>query len=109
MGARRRDGGWRGLWLDGPGLCGRYAWLFGVDQAAHRLRAHAPPAGGVVLALALWGRDAWRYAGLGIPAIVEAFAQPVAPWDFAVKGLFTVFSIGTGFKEASHEQPHAKH
>jgi H+/Cl- antiporter ClcA len=29
---------------------------------------------------------------------VQAFQQPVAPWDFAGKLLFTVASLGTGFK-----------
>ncbi|MDE2400245.1 MAG: voltage-gated chloride channel family protein [Burkholderiales bacterium] len=57
-----------------------------------------PLLGGTVLALAFWGLDAWRYAGLGNPAIVQAFQVPVAPWDFAVKALFTTFSLGTGFK-----------
>jgi H+/Cl- antiporter ClcA len=57
-----------------------------------------PLLGGCVLALAIWGLDAWRYAGLGIPVIVEAFVQPLAPWDFAGKLVFTVASLGTGFK-----------
>ncbi len=57
-----------------------------------------PLLGGVVLAGVIWGFDAWRYAGLGIPGIVEAFQQPVPPWDFAVKAVFTIFSLGTGFK-----------
>jgi H+/Cl- antiporter ClcA len=51
-----------------------------------------------VLAVAIWGLDGWRYAGLGIPVIVEAFQGPVAPWDFAAKLVFTMGSLGTGFK-----------
>jgi H+/Cl- antiporter ClcA len=39
-----------------------------------------------------------RYIGLGIPVIVEAFQQPLAPWDFLGKMVFTVTSLGTGFK-----------
>ena len=57
-----------------------------------------PLLGGCVLAVALWGLGAWRYAGLGVPVIVEAFQQPVAPWDFAAKMVFTVGSLGSGFK-----------
>ena len=57
-----------------------------------------PLLGGIVLALAIWGLDAWRYAGLGIPGIVDAFAQPTRPWDFAAKAVFTALSLGTGFK-----------
>jgi H+/Cl- antiporter ClcA len=57
-----------------------------------------PLLGGCVVALAIWGLDGWRYAGLGIPGIVESFRQPVAPWDFAAKLAFTVASLGSGFK-----------
>jgi H+/Cl- antiporter ClcA len=57
-----------------------------------------PFLGGCVLAVAIWGLDGWRYAGLGIPVIVEAFQGPVAPWDFAAKLVFTMGSLGTGFK-----------
>lgn len=56
-----------------------------------------PALGGVVVATAVWGLDAYRYVGLGIPAIVDAFAQP-AGWDFLGKLAFTVVSLGTGFK-----------
>jgi H+/Cl- antiporter ClcA len=36
--------------------------------------------------------------GLGIPVMVEAFQQPLAPWDFLGKYAFTLVSLGTGFK-----------
>lgn len=59
-----------------------------------------PLFGGIVIALAVWllGASAQRYIGLGIPTIVEAFAAPLAPWDFAGKMLFTIASLGSGFK-----------
>jgi H+/Cl- antiporter ClcA len=57
-----------------------------------------PLIGGTVIAALLWGLDAWRYAGLGVPVIMEAFTQPLAPWDFAAKMAFTVASLGSGFK-----------
>jgi len=57
-----------------------------------------PLAGGVVIAAAAWFLGADRYIGLGIPTIVEAFAQPLAPYDFAAKMAFTVASLGSGFK-----------
>lgn len=62
-----------------------------------------PVLGGSVIAVAVWalGRahfDAHRYIGLGIPGIVQAFQMPAAPWDFLGKLLFTVTSLGTGFK-----------
>ncbi len=57
-----------------------------------------PMAGGVVVAAIVWFLDADRYIGLGIPVIVEAFEQPVAPYDFAAKMAMTVASLGSGFK-----------
>lgn len=56
-----------------------------------------PMIGGAVVALAVWWLGT-RYIGLGIPVIVEAFQQPVAPWDFIGKFGFTVASLGSGFK-----------
>jgi H+/Cl- antiporter ClcA len=57
-----------------------------------------PLIGGVIVALAVWAIGTDRYIGLGIPVMVESFQQPVAPWDFLAKMLFTVTSLGTGFK-----------
>jgi H+/Cl- antiporter ClcA len=57
-----------------------------------------PFVGGAVIAAAVWGLDAYQYIGLGIPGIVAAFDVPAAPWDFLGKMLFTVASLGTGFK-----------
>lgn len=57
-----------------------------------------PVAGGVVIACIVWFLGGDRYIGLGIPTIVEAFAQPLAPYDFAAKLAFTVASLGSGFK-----------
>lgn len=57
-----------------------------------------PLLGGAVFALAIWGLDGWRYAGLGVPVIEQAFQQAVLPWDFALKALATTFSLGVGFK-----------
>lgn len=57
-----------------------------------------PFAGGVVIAIAVWALDAYQYIGLGIPSIVQSFEVPMAPWDFLGKLVFTVTSLGTGFK-----------
>lgn len=57
-----------------------------------------PLLGGVVIAAAAWFLAADRYIGLGIPTIVEAFQQPLPPYDFAAKMIFTVASLGSGFK-----------
>ncbi len=57
-----------------------------------------PFAGGVIIATAVWALDAHRYIGLGIPDIVRSFQAPMQPWDFLAKLVFTVASLGTGFK-----------
>ena len=85
------------------GLTGRV-----FAQATHRLGSFMkqqiaygplrPLVGGAVIAAAVWFLGAERYIGLGIPAIVEAFQQPLAPYDFAAKMVFTIASLGSGFK-----------
>lgn len=90
------------------GLVGRVfaTATHGLGALVRRLVAYPPlrpVLGGVVIVLVVWGLgrmqfDAHRYLGLGIPGIVEAFQRPAAPWDFAGKLLFTVASLGTGFK-----------
>lgn len=87
--------------------------LFGLTARAFAKATHAsaifmkqhlhyaplrPLIGGLILAIVVWTTGAWRYVGLGIPAIVESLTQPVAPWDFAAKMLLTVASLGSGFK-----------
>lgn len=57
-----------------------------------------PLVGGLVVAAAAWFMGADRYIGLGIPTIVDAFQQPLAPYDFAGKMAFTIASLGAGFK-----------
>lgn len=72
-----------------------------LSAAAKRFITYAPlrPAvGGIIIAVAVWALDTYQYIGLGIPDIVRSFQQPVAPWDFLGKLIFTVTSLGTGFK-----------
>lgn len=57
-----------------------------------------PLIGGAIIATAVWAVDGYRFIGLGIPSIVEAFRAPVFPGDFLGKLVFTVVSLGTGFK-----------
>jgi PII-like signaling protein len=54
--------------------------------------------GGVIVASAVFAIGTTRYIGLGIPTIVESFAHPSRPWDFAAKFLFTAVTLGCGFK-----------
>ena len=85
------------------GLAGRAfaSATHGLSAAMKRWLPYAPlrPAlGGIVVACAVWAIGTQRYVGLGIPVIVEAFAQPLPPWDWLGKFVFTVASLGSGFK-----------
>lgn len=57
-----------------------------------------PLIGGLILAIVIWAIGTTKYIGLGIPQIVDAFSVDTAPYDFAVKILFTAFTLGAGFK-----------
>ncbi|WP_233170383.1 voltage-gated chloride channel family protein [Aquitalea sp. ASV15] len=57
-----------------------------------------PLLGGVLLLAIVWPTGADRFVGLGIPVIVEAFQQPLPPYDFAAKLSLTVLSLASGFK-----------
>jgi H+/Cl- antiporter ClcA len=57
-----------------------------------------PLLGGAVVATGVWALDGYRFIGLGIPTIVQAFQVPLPPWDFLGKLGFTVASLGSGFK-----------
>ena len=76
----------------------------GTHGLSHVMKQHIayaplrPFIGGVVIAaVVMWG-DFDRYIGLGIPVMVEAFQQPLAPTDFLGKALLTIASLGAGFK-----------
>jgi H+/Cl- antiporter ClcA len=57
-----------------------------------------PVVGGVLVAAAMWGLGTMRYAGLGVPVIVEAFQHPLGGQDFVLKLLLTALTLGAGFK-----------
>jgi len=85
--------------------------LFGLAARAFATLTHAlsrlfgrlryaplrPVVGGVVVALLLWAVGT-RYAGLGVPVIVEAFQHQLGGQDFAWKLLLTALTLGAGFK-----------
>lgn len=85
--------GWAGkLFADGT---------HGLSSLMKKHIAYAPFRpflGGVVIAaVVMWGSFD-RYIGLGIPVMAEAFQNPLAPTDFLGKAIFTMASLGTGFK-----------
>ncbi|WP_153108792.1 voltage-gated chloride channel family protein [Propionivibrio limicola] len=57
-----------------------------------------PLLGGAILAIVIMCFAVDRYIGLGVPVIVEAFQKPLPAYDFLGKMVFTVFSLGVGFK-----------
>ena len=57
-----------------------------------------PLIGGTVIAALVWWGSFDRYVGLGIPVMVEALTQPLPLSDFLGKLVFTIASLGAGFK-----------
>lgn len=57
-----------------------------------------PVIGGVFLAIAIAGLGFSKFAGLGVPVIVDSFSNPNQWYDFLLKILFTGFTLGAGFK-----------
>lgn len=57
-----------------------------------------PVIGGAVVAVAVFAIGTTKYIGLGVPTIVDAFHMPLNWYDFAVKLVFTAFTLGAGFK-----------
>ena len=85
------------------GLAGR-VFATGTHCLSAQMKKHIgyaplrPLVGGVVVVLAFYGLSADRFIGLGIPSIVDAFQHPALSYDFAEKALFTMGSLGSGFK-----------
>ncbi len=57
-----------------------------------------PFVGGVIVAAAVFALHTTKYIGLGIPGILAAFSGPQPSYDWAAKFLFTVVTLGAGFK-----------
>ncbi|MBC3920375.1 voltage-gated chloride channel family protein [Undibacterium sp. CY18W] len=73
----------------------------GVSDLMKKQIAYAPLRpflGGVAIAVTTWAVGNQRYTGLGIPVIMESFQHQLAWTDFAGKMLFTISSLGTGYK-----------
>jgi H+/Cl- antiporter ClcA len=99
--------------LNSLALCAVAGIVFGIvgmifSSASHATSAlfkkairHAPLrpfVGGIIVAGMVFVSGSTRYIGLGIPVIMESFQHAVLPWDFAGKIVFTVLTLGAGFK-----------
>jgi H+/Cl- antiporter ClcA len=72
--------------------------LSDVVKARVKYAPLRPLIGGLVVAFAVALIGTQRYVGLGIPVISESFVRQLAPVDCIGKFVFTVASLGTGFK-----------
>ncbi len=57
-----------------------------------------PFIGGIFIAAVIFMIGTTKYIGLGIPTIVSSFNEQLPAYDFAVKLLFTAFTLAVGFK-----------
>lgn len=73
-------------------------WISGQFRRRVGYPPLRPFIGGAVVAIAVLATGADRYIGLGLPVIVEAFHEPLPLWDSILKFLFTVVTLGSGFK-----------
>ena len=85
------------------GLVGM-AFARSTHAVGHVFRKHIawaplrPFVGGSLVALGVFAMGTTRYIGLGIPTIQAAFGPRHAPYDWLLKLLFTVLTLGAGFK-----------
>lgn len=57
-----------------------------------------PVIGGAVIALSVFAFSTYRYIGLGVPVIVDAFSVDLPWYDCLAKLVYTTFTLGAGFK-----------
>lgn len=94
------------FWAGGAGI------LFGItalvfSKALHMMTAFfkkckyppfRPLIGGIVLVGLVCYLGTTKYIGLGIPIIESAFQNELVPYDWAIKLILTVITLGSGFK-----------
>ncbi|MEG1722526.1 MAG: voltage-gated chloride channel family protein [Bacteroidales bacterium] len=85
------------------GLTARaFSWLIALISKVFRDKIKYPPLrpfiGGIFIAVAVYTFGAYKYIGLGLPTIHNAFEMDMPSYDFLLKLLFTTFTLGVGFK-----------
>lgn len=79
-----------------------FGWsLRALRRAFGRARAHpalVAAAGGALICALVLAFGWQRFEGSGLALLADAFARDAGPFDFAVKALLTVVTLGFGFK-----------
>ena len=57
-----------------------------------------PGVGGALVAVGYWSLGTFRYAGLGVLEVQQTMIERVPSFDFAWKFVFTILTLGSGFK-----------
>lgn len=73
-------------------------WAGSVFKTKIKYPPFRPVIGGIIVALAVFAMGTSRYIGLGIPVILESFEKQLPFYDFALKMIFTMVTLSTGFK-----------
>ncbi|MGZ3722411.1 MAG: voltage-gated chloride channel family protein [Bdellovibrionales bacterium] len=85
------------------GLCAR-AFVLLMHKMSALFKKYLPYAplrpftGGVLVVVGFYLLGTMRFAGLGIPVIVDSLREPIPEFDFAWKTLFTTLTLASGFK-----------
>lgn len=95
------------FWVGIAGVCfgitARVFVLFthAIERMTSRLITYAPLRpflGGLVIIILFYIEGTYRYAGLGVPYINEAFTTTASFLDPIYKTIFTALTVGSGFK-----------
>ncbi|MHA6484072.1 chloride channel protein [Paenibacillus sp. strain BS8-2] len=73
------------------------AWMKSVFARLIPYPAMRPFIGGLLIIAMVYGIGTRDYLGLGLPLMEHAFAESSDPWQFILKLMFTIVTLGAGF------------
>jgi H+/Cl- antiporter ClcA len=73
-------------------------WTGNIFKSKIKFPPFRPVLGGIIVAVAVFAIGSTKYIGLGIPTIVESFDIQLPFYDFALKMIFTIITLASGFK-----------
>lgn len=73
-------------------------WTGSIFKSKIKFPPFRPVLGGIIVAVAVFAIGSTKYIGLGIPTIVESFDIQLPFYDFALKMIFTIITLASGFK-----------